>query len=46
MPAQGFLDALPVVIQVRNLILAVLDADALRHLRPRLDDASNFMQDR
>ena len=46
MPAQRFFNALPVVIQIGDLILTILYADALGYLRPRLDDASNFMQDR
>jgi hypothetical protein len=43
---QRLLDALPMVIQIGDLILPGLNAHALGHLRPRLDDASNFMQDR
>jgi len=46
MPTQGFLNALPVIFQVGDLILAILNADAFGHFRPRLDDASNFVQDR
>jgi hypothetical protein len=45
-PAQRFLDALPVILEVGNLILPLLNADALGHLCSRLDDASNFVQDR
>jgi hypothetical protein len=46
MAVQRFLDALPMVIEVGNLVLTVLNADALGHLRPRLNDSSNLVQDR
>ncbi|HVO22022.1 MAG TPA: hypothetical protein VMW56_00175 [Candidatus Margulisiibacteriota bacterium] len=46
MAAQRFLDALPMVVQIRDLILAVLNAYTLRHLGSHLDDAGNLMQDR
>ena len=46
MTAQRFFDALPMIVQIRDLIVAILNADPIRHLRPRLDDTGNFMQDR
>ena len=46
MPAQGLLDTLSVIVQISDLILAVLNAHTLRHLGSHLDDASNLMQDR
>jgi len=45
-PAEGFFDALPVVLQISDLILAILNTDALWHLCARLNDAGNFVQDR
>jgi hypothetical protein len=43
MAAQGFLDALSVIIQIGDLILAVLNAHTLRHLGSHLDDAGNLV---
>jgi hypothetical protein len=46
MAAQRFFDALPMIVQIGDLIVAILNADPIRHLRSRLDDTGNFMQDR
>ncbi len=46
MASEGFLDALAVILKVGDLILAVLNSDTLRHLRPGLNDSGNLMQDR
>jgi hypothetical protein len=46
MSAQSLLDTLPVIVEISDLILAVLNADTIRHLRSHLNDAGNLMQDR
>lgn len=46
MAPEGFLDALSVIIQIRDLVLSVLNAHAVWHLGSHLDDAGNLVQDR
>ena len=46
MPPQRLFNTLPVVFQISDLILAVLNPYAFGHLGPRLNDAGNLMQDR
>jgi hypothetical protein len=45
-PAQRFLDALPVIIKIGDLVPAFLNPDPFGHLGTRLNNASNLVQDR
>jgi len=42
----GFLDALPVVVEIGDLILPLLDANSIRHLCTCLDNSDDLMKDR
>ena len=43
---QRLLDALPMVFEVGDLVIAFLHADSLRYLGPALNDPDNLMQNR